>query len=170
MYYILLFTLFFLGFKNCTQNKETIKVVKVENTVKITNLKQRNKVLIDSIELLKKSLKNNHLIKWNNRIVIKKVPYINTIEKCNDTLNKVITINVENDTLCQKIISKQTEIIKKDSVLIKNKDTLILVKEKIALNLNSKLKETNKQVRNEKRKKVFWKFATATAIFLSIFY
>lgn len=113
----------------------------------------------------------NKLKYWQNRKQISKTfEPIEDIIDCNDTIKKIKEIAHVNDSLCIDLVSRSSKVLRaKDSVIrgFENENNFLL-KSLENKNLENNFLKNNNDILNkniifERRKKTFWKIATATA-------
>jgi hypothetical protein len=148
---------FYLNQYNQTKDKEdSLKKVNIA-------LEQQNSILEQT------SLKSKNALLQLQK-ASKKPQYINELQPCNDTLQKVYEYSVQKDSACNETISQLDSVIYGKNEIIKNDKATISLGERqkgylesaneknlMAIEVLDKIIENQKkQVKKEKKKKTFW--------------
>lgn len=169
---------FLLGvflWKGCSETKQLrrdLKEVKVENVEliqKIDQLNEENSVLLSDVDSFESKIDSLEIQvakakKIKSKVETKVIESIKYVEVNNDTIKDLLLLNAQNDTIIrglEMISSVKDSIILAQNKVIQNGNEIQDQLHKIIEKREASLIQMNKELREEKRKKMFWQTTTA---------
>lgn len=173
--YLVCFILGIFLWKGCTDNRvlrDELKQIKqegVEMVQQIEQVKEENALLLSDvvsyeskIDSLENQVENAKKIK--SKVETKVIESIKYVEVENDTIKDLMLLNAQNDTIIrglEMISSVKDSIILAQNKVIQNGDEIQDQLHKIIEKREASLIQMNKELREEKRKKMFWQTTSA---------
>ena len=153
------------------EQNERLKCLNSEMVEQIDQVKSKNDSLLnevdyftDEISSLESQLKK---AKIHKETIVERVKYV---EVTNDTIRDLMLLNQANDTIIrnlEKISSVKDSIILKQNLVIQNDSELQDHLKSEIEQRNSQIMQMNKELRTEKKKKIFWQCTTASLLVIA---